>query len=73
MEVIQVRLSDELMRVIEAAVRKGVYSTKSEVVRDAIRNFFSEELREEILAEAVKRSKSKDFVSHEKVMRELGL
>ncbi len=73
LEIVQVRLSDELIKILEAAVKKGIYSTKSELIRDAIRSFFSEELREEILAEVIKRSKSKDFIAHERVAEELGL
>ncbi len=73
METVQVRLSKELAGVVDASVRKGVYSSKSEVMRDALRNLFAAELKEEILVEAMRRSRSKDFVSQEAVEEEFGL
>lgn len=73
METVQVRLSKELSRFVEASVDKGVYPNKSEVLRDALRRMFAPELKEEILAEALKRSRSKDFVSQEEIEEEFGL
>ena len=73
METVQVRLSKELSRVLSASVSKGIYANKSEVMRDALRKLFAPELKEEILAEAIRRSKSKDFVSQEEIEKEFGL
>lgn len=66
-------MSKELFRLLDASVSKGVYPNKSEVVRDALRKMFAPELKEEILAEAVRRSSSKDFVSQGEIEKEFGL
>ena len=73
METVQVRLSKELSRLLGASVSKGIYSNKSEVMRDALRKLFAPELKEEILTEALRRSKSKDFISQEEIEKEFGL
>jgi len=73
METVQVRLSEELSRLLDASVAKGVYPNKSEVMRDALRKMFAPELKEEILAEAIKRSKSDDFVPQKGIEEEFGL
>jgi len=73
METVQVRLSKELSRILSASVSKGVYTSKSEVMRDALRKLFAPELKQGILAEALKRSKSKDFVSQKEIEKEFGL
>src|SRR3989338_6148194 len=70
---VQVRLTADLEKLISAAVKKGFYANKSEFIRDAIRERFEPELRDEVLAELAKRSKSKKFVSHEAIMQEFGL
>jgi len=73
METVQVRLNKELAEILDASVEKGVYTSKSEAVRDGIRKLFAPELKEEILIELKKRSKSKDFVSQKQIEEEFGL
>ncbi|MCD6522144.1 MAG: ribbon-helix-helix protein, CopG family [Candidatus Diapherotrites archaeon] len=73
METVQVRLNKELARLLKAAVSRGVYPNKSEVIRDALRRLFAPELKEEILAEALRRGKSKEFVSQKEIEKEFGL
>ena len=73
METVQVRVNKELAEILDASVKKGIYMNKSEAVRDAIRKLFAPELKEEILLELEKRSKSKDFVSQKKLEEEFGL
>ena len=73
METVQVRVNKELAEILDASVEKGIYMNKSEAVRDAIRKLFAPELKEEILVELKKRSKSKDFVSQKKLEEEFGL
>ena len=73
METVQVRVNKELAEILDASVKKGIYMNKSEAVRDAIRKLFAPELKEEILVELKKRSKSKDFVSQKKLEEEFGL
>ncbi len=73
MEIIQVRVNDKLAQLLDAAVKTGMYSNRSEAVRDAIRKLFAPELKEEVLAEIAKRSSSKEFVTQEEVEKEFGL
>lgn len=73
METVQVRLNKELAEVLNASVESGVYTSKSEAVRDGIRKLFAPELKEEILIELKKRSKSKDLVSQKQIEEEFGL
>ena len=73
METVQVRLNKELSQLVDASVSTGAYSNKSEVMRDALRKMFAPELKGEILAEVIKRSKSKEFVSQEDLEKEFGL
>jgi Arc/MetJ-type ribon-helix-helix transcriptional regulator len=39
MDTIQIRLNHELINLIDALVDKGIYSNRSEVIRDAVRRF----------------------------------
>ncbi|MDI3544329.1 MAG: Ribbon-Helix-Helix transcriptional regulator family [Candidatus Woesearchaeota archaeon] len=39
METIQIRLNQGLLRLIDSLVDKGIYSNRSEVIRDAVRRF----------------------------------
>ncbi len=52
---IQARVPTKLNREIEQQVKSGLYSNKSELVRDALRKMFAENGRE-ILRELAKRS-----------------
>lgn len=73
MTTIQVRLNRELESLVEAAVKSGAYTTKSEVVRDAIRRMFAPELNEKVLRELKIRSKSKRWYTQEEIEKELGI
>lgn len=42
-EVINVRLSSELIKAIDELIDKGIYSSRSEVIRDLCRNYVLEE------------------------------
>jgi len=74
MPTVQVRLGDELVGIIDAAVAKGVYPNRSEAVRDALRRLFAPELREEVLVEVLKRSRdgSSEFTSQGDIEEEFG-
>ena len=52
---IQARIPLKLNKEIEQQIKSGLYSNKSEVVRDALRKMFAENSRE-ILREIAKRS-----------------
>jgi putative addiction module CopG family antidote len=73
METVQVRLTKELSRIVDASVARGIYPNKSEVLRDALRKLFAPELKEEVLLEAIKRSRKGEFVSQAAVEKEFGL
>jgi len=73
MKTVQVRLTNELEEILKTSVEKGIYTNKSEAMRDAIRKLFAPELKEEVLLEVRKRSRSKEFVSQKKIEEELGL
>lgn len=73
MEILQVRLTKELSRIVDVSVKKGIYPNKSEVLRDALRKLFAPELKEEVLLEVMKRNKRKDFVSQESIEKEFDL
>ena len=74
MPTVQVRLGDELVGIIDAAVEKGIYPNRSEAVRDALRRLFAPELRDEVLAEVLKRSRdaSSEFISQSDIEAEFG-
>ena len=42
-EIINVRLSDELLRKIDELIEAGTYSSRSEVIRELCRNYALEE------------------------------
>ena len=42
-EVINVRLSSELIKVIDSLIEKGIFSSRSEVIRELCRNYVLEE------------------------------
>jgi len=42
-DVINVRLSSELIKIIDSLIEKGIYSSRSEVIRDLCRNYVLEE------------------------------
>ncbi len=75
MPTVQVRLGDELVRTVDAAVEKGIYPNRSEAVRDALRRLFAPELREEVLVEVLKRSQgaSSEFTSQSEIEAEFGI
>jgi putative addiction module CopG family antidote len=41
--VINVRLSSELIKLIDSLIEKGIYTSRSEVIRDLCRNYVLEE------------------------------
>ena len=59
-EILQVRMQKGLITLIDAAVEEGMYQSRSEVIRDAVRQKFAPELREEVLREALQISKEMD-------------
>jgi metal-responsive CopG/Arc/MetJ family transcriptional regulator len=42
-DVVNVRLSSELIKVIDSLIEKGIYSSRSEVLRELCRNYVLEE------------------------------
>lgn len=75
MATVQVRLGDELVGILDAAVEKGIYPNRSEAVRDALRRLFASELREEVLLEVMRRSQdaSSEFTSQSEIEAEFGI
>ena len=72
-QTLQVRMQEGLVRLIDASVDEGMYANRSEVVRDAVRQKFAPELREEVLLEALKISKEMDegkFITQEEIEEE---
>jgi len=72
-EVIQVRMSKGLVGLLDAAVNEDMYSSRSEVVRDAVRSYFAPRLKQEVLEEALRISKEMDegkYTSAEEVDKE---
>ena len=72
-ETVQVRMQEGLVTLIDTAVDEGMYQSRSEVVRDAIRQKFAPELREEVLLEALRISREMDkgkTISHKKIEEE---
>ena len=73
-----VRIPEDQERRIEEVVEEENYPSKSEFVREAIRNELRERIDRETLEE-VKRRKEKyengegETISHEKLMKEAGL
>ena len=63
---IQARIPLKLNKEIEDKIKSGLYSNKSEVVRDALRKMFAESSRE-ILREIVRKS----GISEKSMLREL--
>ncbi|MFH1424348.1 MAG: ribbon-helix-helix domain-containing protein [archaeon] len=53
-ETIQVRMNGTLVKKIDVCVKHGLFDNRSEVVRDAVRQMFSPELKPEVLAECMK-------------------
>ena len=43
METLQIRLTKNLIDKLEGLVKRGAYSSRSEVIRDAVRRFLQEE------------------------------
>ncbi|MDP1695306.1 MAG: ribbon-helix-helix domain-containing protein [archaeon] len=39
MDTVQIRISDGLVKLIDNLVKKGIYSNRSEAIRDAVRSF----------------------------------
>lgn len=39
MDTIQIRLNPELLKLVDSLVDKGIYSNRSDVIRDAVRRF----------------------------------
>ena len=44
MELMQVRLPEKLIKEVDRFVKKGYYSTKSDVIRDAVRKLILEKM-----------------------------
>lgn len=72
-EIVQVRMRQGLITLIDTAVEEGIFQSRSEVIRDAIRQMFAPELREEVLLEALRISREMDegkSVSMEQIEKE---
>ncbi|MFH0986914.1 MAG: ribbon-helix-helix domain-containing protein [Candidatus Micrarchaeota archaeon] len=70
---LQVRIDKNLSKLIDLSVKKRIYPTRSALVKDAIMKMFAPELRDDVLAEIMSRSRRSDYVPLEKVMKEYGL
>ena len=42
MDTIQIRMSSEMVKVVDSFIKKGMYSSRSDVIRGAVRSFFWE-------------------------------
>mgnify|MGYP001589928340 FL=1 len=59
METLQIRLTKNLIDKLEGLVKRGSYSSRSEVIRDAIRRFLQEESFVESVTKKPKARESK--------------
>ncbi|MBU4189855.1 MAG: ribbon-helix-helix domain-containing protein [Candidatus Thermoplasmatota archaeon] len=60
METINVRVTKNLISLMDKEVKKGRYANRSEFIREAIRGRFEKKIRPEVLAEIVSISKEMD-------------
>ena len=60
METINVRVTKNLISLMDREVKKGRYPNRSEFIRESIRRRFEKSVRPEILAEIVSISKEMD-------------
>ena len=59
METLQIRLTKNLIDKLEGLVKRGAYSSRSEVIRDAVRRFLQEESFVESVAKKPRAKESK--------------
>ena len=74
METINVRVTKNLISLMDREVKKGRYANRSEFIRESIRRRFEKSVRPEILAELILASKEMDegkFTTHEEVVKRL--
>ena len=74
METVNVRLTKNLISLMDREVKKGMYPTRSEFIRESIRRRFEKSVRPEVLAELILAKKEMDegkFVPHEEVVKRL--
>ena len=60
METINVRVTKNLISLMDREVKKGRYANRSEFIRESIRRRFEKTVRPEVLAEIVSISKEMD-------------
>ncbi|MDI6917643.1 MAG: ribbon-helix-helix domain-containing protein [Thermoplasmatales archaeon] len=74
METINVRVTKNLISLMDKEVKKGRYANRSEFIREAIRRRFEKSVRPEILAEIVNISKEMDrgkYISHNEAVKKI--
>ena len=74
METINVRVTKNLISLMDREVKKGRYANRSEFIRESIRRRFEKKVRPEVLAELVLARKEMDernFVPHEEIVKGL--
>lgn len=74
MEILQVRMNKTLVRLVDSAVSSGMYPSRSEVLRGAVRGLFAPELKDDVLQEIIRRNKEMDkgeYVTLEELDKEL--
>ncbi len=74
METINVRVTKNLISLMDKEVKKGRYANRSEFIRESIRRRFEKKIRPEVLDEIVSISKEMDkgkYTSHNEAVKRI--